>query len=183
MNKAGLRLRYVCCALFLSAARKKFVRKYRLQMYFFSQIVAIDAIRFGGGLLASRQFAADLVLREVMKAYTGFSVSSDELVHDYSGIATGNWGCGAFGGDVGLKSMVQWLAASLAERDITYFTYDLGDPEETQLCLLAQELPAKGVSVGELWAALGAFTSFCKAEDRKQTGALLEYLLNNHKWE
>jgi hypothetical protein len=29
-----------------------------------------------------------------------------------TGIATGNWGCGAFGGDVELKSMLQWIAAS-----------------------------------------------------------------------
>lgn len=28
------------------------------------------------------------------------------------GIATGNWGCGAFGGDPGIKCMIQWLAAS-----------------------------------------------------------------------
>ena len=29
-----------------------------------------------------------------------------------TGIATGNWGCGAFGGDVELKSLLQWIAAS-----------------------------------------------------------------------
>ncbi|KAH9314907.1 hypothetical protein KI387_023534, partial [Taxus chinensis] len=34
------------------------------------------------------------------------------LSEDKIGIATGNWGCGAFGGDVELKSMLQWLAAS-----------------------------------------------------------------------
>lgn len=28
------------------------------------------------------------------------------------GIATGNWGCGAFGGDVELKTLLQWIAAS-----------------------------------------------------------------------
>lgn len=28
------------------------------------------------------------------------------------GVATGNWGCGAFGGDLQLKSIIQWLAAS-----------------------------------------------------------------------
>lgn len=28
------------------------------------------------------------------------------------GIATGNWGCGAFGGDPEVKTVVQWLAAS-----------------------------------------------------------------------
>lgn len=33
-------------------------------------------------------------------------------VEDEVGIATGNWGCGAFGGDPELKAMIQWLAAS-----------------------------------------------------------------------
>lgn len=28
------------------------------------------------------------------------------------GVATGNWGCGAFGGDPEVKTMIQWLAAS-----------------------------------------------------------------------
>ncbi|RWW22543.1 hypothetical protein GW17_00013255, partial [Ensete ventricosum] len=31
---------------------------------------------------------------------------------DNVGIATGNWGCGAFGGDPEIKSIIQWLAAS-----------------------------------------------------------------------
>lgn len=31
---------------------------------------------------------------------------------DNIGVVTGNWGCGAFGGDPELKAIVQWLAAS-----------------------------------------------------------------------
>jgi len=31
---------------------------------------------------------------------------------DCIGVATGNWGCGAFGGNPEIKSMIQWLAAS-----------------------------------------------------------------------
>lgn len=31
---------------------------------------------------------------------------------DNFGIVTGNWGCGAFGGDPELKTIIQWLAAS-----------------------------------------------------------------------
>lgn len=59
----------------------------------------------------------------------GFSVRTDILQHEYSsGIATGNWGCGAFRrvylcigcgrvnlvfrGDPQLKMLIQWLAAS-----------------------------------------------------------------------
>lgn len=42
-----------------------------------------------------------------------FQNSCQSLVNqDYVGIATGNWGCGAFGGDPELKTIIQWLAAS-----------------------------------------------------------------------
>lgn len=33
-------------------------------------------------------------------------------LEDNIGIVTGNWGCGAFGGDPELKTIIQWLAAS-----------------------------------------------------------------------
>ncbi|CAI9104078.1 OLC1v1002689C2 [Oldenlandia corymbosa var. corymbosa] len=40
------------------------------------------------------------------------------------GVATGNWGCGAFGGDPEVKAMIQWLAASQALRPfISYHTF------------------------------------------------------------
>jgi len=38
--------------------------------------------------------------------------SNKESCQDGTGIATGNWGCGAFGGDPEIKSIIQWLAAS-----------------------------------------------------------------------
>ena len=38
-------------------------------------------------------------------------------------ISTGNWGCGAFGGDPHLKFIIQSMAASVAERDLMYFTF------------------------------------------------------------
>ncbi|KAL4272431.1 hypothetical protein GQ457_13G013430 [Hibiscus cannabinus] len=45
---------------------------------------------------------------------------------NYIGIATGNWGCGAFGGDPELKTIIQWLAASQALRPfISYYTFGL----------------------------------------------------------
>jgi hypothetical protein len=38
-------------------------------------------------------------------------------------VATGNWGCGAFGGDPHLKSLLQLMAAAEAGRDVAYFTF------------------------------------------------------------
>ena len=42
------------------------------------------------------------------------------MYEDNIGIATGNWGCGAFGGDPELKAIIQWLAASQV---LTYIAY------------------------------------------------------------
>ena len=38
-------------------------------------------------------------------------------------VATGNWGCGAFGGDPQLKTLIQLMAAAEAGRDVAYFTF------------------------------------------------------------
>ena len=38
-------------------------------------------------------------------------------------MATGNWGCGAFGGDPKLKFLIQLMAAAEASRDLAYFTF------------------------------------------------------------
>jgi hypothetical protein len=61
-------------------------------------------------------------LHETADTYGGKSVNQviinyekncQSLGHeDNIGIATGNWGCGAFGGDPELKTIIQWLAAS-----------------------------------------------------------------------
>jgi hypothetical protein len=45
------------------------------------------------------------------------SVSSDHSI----GVSTGNWGCGAFGGNPEIKSMIQWIAASQVH-DTCYYT-------------------------------------------------------------
>jgi len=48
-------------------------------------------------------------------------ISSDE----YIGVSTGNWGCGAFGGNPEIKSMIQWIAASQALRPfVNYYTFE-----------------------------------------------------------
>lgn len=44
------------------------------------------------------------------------SVSSDGCI----GVSTGNWGCGAFGGNPEIKSIIQWLAASQVQEKCCY---------------------------------------------------------------
>ena len=56
----------------------------------------------------------------------GFSSDSSPPSHataSLPGVATGNWGCGVFGGDVEFKCLIQWAAASLCGRDIRYHPF------------------------------------------------------------
>ena len=39
---------------------------------------------------------------------------------DCIGVSTGNWGCGAFGGNPEIKSMIQWLGASQVQEKCYY---------------------------------------------------------------
>ena len=38
-------------------------------------------------------------------------------------MATGNWGCGAFGGNKELKTVLQWMAGTQAGRKVLYYTF------------------------------------------------------------
>nr|XP_033798206.1 poly(ADP-ribose) glycohydrolase isoform X3 [Geotrypetes seraphini] len=88
-----------------------------------TEIVAIDAIHFRHYL---DQFAPEKIRRELNKAYCGFARPGVPSQH-LSAVATGNWGCGAFGGDSRLKALLQLIAAAEAGRDVVYFTF--GDSE------------------------------------------------------
>ncbi|XP_029466558.1 poly(ADP-ribose) glycohydrolase [Rhinatrema bivittatum] len=88
-----------------------------------TEIVAIDAFHFRRYF---DQFAPDKIRRELNKAYCGFARPGIPSQH-LSAVATGNWGCGAFGGDSRLKALLQMMAAAEAGRDVVYFTF--GDSE------------------------------------------------------
>eukprot|EP01103_Thecamoeba_quadrilineata_P002904 TRINITY_DN12752_c0_g1_i1.p1 TRINITY_DN12752_c0_g1~~TRINITY_DN12752_c0_g1_i1.p1 ORF type:complete len:464 (-),score=68.56 TRINITY_DN12752_c0_g1_i1:136-1527(-) len=88
------------------------------------QLIAIDALPFGrvSELPYDAQFRPEFVLRELNKAFVGFD-KPKECLEEHERIATGNWGCGAFGGNLQLKSLIQWLAASKANRPLSYYTF------------------------------------------------------------
>ena len=83
------------------------------------RLVAIDALFFSGDA-RRRQYSKDCIERELNKAFVGFRVGSGQ---QSAAVATGNWGCGAFGGDPRLKALLQMLAAAEAGRDLAYFTF------------------------------------------------------------
>ncbi|WAR27440.1 PARG1-like protein [Mya arenaria] len=54
-------------------------------------------------------------------------------------IATGNWGCGAFGGDPHLKSLLQWMAASYAGCPcLLYYTFQNANMEKEVVDLILE---------------------------------------------
>lgn len=63
-------------------------------------------------------------------------------------VATGNWGCGAFGGNAQLKALLQLMAAAQTGRNVAYFTF--GDPDlRDKLGDMHKFLDKNNVTVGE----------------------------------
>jgi len=104
------------------------------------------------------------MLREIVKTYVAVALP-DEITkgvkagendaktsYKFDTFATGNWGCGAFGGDIPLKAMLQWIACSIAGKHIRYFTF--GDRNAAGLKETTECLQKAGVHVGWLWDKL-----------------------------
>uniref|UniRef100_A0A8C8RQ78 poly(ADP-ribose) glycohydrolase n=1 Tax=Pelusios castaneus TaxID=367368 RepID=A0A8C8RQ78_9SAUR len=114
-----------------------------------TEIVAIDAFHFRRFL---DQFVPEKIRRELNKAYCGFARPTVSPQH-LSAVATGNWGCGAFGGDPRLKALIQILAAAEAGRDVVYFTF--GDAElMREIYSMHTFLTEKGQTVGDVYRLL-----------------------------
>ncbi len=90
-------------------------------------VIAYDALQFGWNKAA--QFAPGKVFRELNKALCAFLPQNafKNMARNCGGIgfqdetpavATGNWGCGAFGGDLILKAIVQFMAAAQARMHV-----------------------------------------------------------------
>lgn len=115
-----------------------------------THVVAIDALAF---VQSSHQYRDELMLRELNKAYVGFL---HPLQSPAPGVASGNWGCGAFGGDPRLKALLQLMACAATERPLLYFTF--GN------CILRDEisnihafLADQNITVRQLWSVLQQF--------------------------
>ncbi|KAL9978494.1 hypothetical protein ACROYT_G016017 [Oculina patagonica] len=110
-----------------------------------AKIVAIDAHVFR---CYTDQFQAGLLKRELDKAYCGFYSPVEQKY--LPAIATGNWGCGAFGGDSRVKGLIQMMASSACSRDLVYFTF--GDAELAEdLLNIHSFITERRLTVGDVW--------------------------------
>ena len=114
----------------------------------------MDAIPFGWGT-ADSQFKRNEINRELYKAYCGFShsISDDVASGQLALVAMGNWGCGAFGGDKEMKTLIQWMAASRAGWPVRYYMFKDVEFAKKQR-EITKFLLDKKVTVGQLYSVL-----------------------------
>jgi Poly (ADP-ribose) glycohydrolase (PARG), Macro domain fold/Poly (ADP-ribose) glycohydrolase (PARG), helical domain len=118
-------------------------------------VIAIDA-----AVPASfqAQFAPNAVVREVNKAFVGFSAISFLGVRDGAqrSVSSGHWGCGSFGGDRGVKFVQQLMAAALSDVQLEYHVLGTTRVDEA-LSNLSRHLVAKNATVGDAYNLLMQF--------------------------
>ncbi|CAG9533606.1 unnamed protein product [Cercopithifilaria johnstoni] len=133
------------------------------------ELVAIDALPFSN---RHEQFNVKLVDRELLKAYVGFAVN-DGMTKP---VATGNWGCGVFGGDLHLKSLIQLMASSAQKRCLCYFTF--GDRKFAEdFTEIYKILVQADTTVGQLYDIINGY---CSAYDNRSP-VLFEYICRKIK--
>lgn len=123
-----------------------------------SGIIAIDSVVNW----RDSQFEKDEIDRDLDKAYLGFCGIEQELKEylktrkfslDLNKISTGNWGCGAFGGDVVLKFVQQVMVANVTGKNMDYSTF--GDQRKcVKLRELERKIKEKKVLVRDLYGIL-----------------------------
>ena len=107
-------------------------------------ILAIDAIPFGND--KHKQFHMAPLLRELTKCRAGLSYPGAKP------FATGNWGCGVYGGDTQLKAVIQWLAASSCHKRLLFYPFD--DKRTAKLPMLVTHARSRGLTVGHIFRLL-----------------------------
>jgi len=118
-------------------------------------IFAVDAIPSMGDV----QFTTKYVNRELRKIHLGFT-AIDEFANDYRDlpyefdrVSTGNWGCGAFGGNLYLKFLEQWIAASIGGKKMDYSTFK--NPKlKAALSGLQAAVLNNGLTAGKLYSLI-----------------------------
>ena len=133
--------------------------------------VAIDAACYGWGLGSIEQYSDEMLLRELNKALVGFDHGYPSAEAD---VATGNWGCGAFGGSIQLKSMLQWCAASVAGRNVRYFTF--ADKNCEGLEEIVQGLSEQSVTVGKLIGSILQYCRIHRGDGGEKLGRLFDHI-------
>ncbi|KAF3930848.1 hypothetical protein ABW19_dt0202905 [Dactylella cylindrospora] len=137
----------------------------RVNTFLFLNATELDTVESPPGLLPD--LFADMLEADLLKAYTGFSriftqqkatgISKNQRI-----IAT-PWGTGAFGGDIRIKLLILWIAASFAALElqgdvkvelvfmVKQFVLDV---KEDCWREVVKSIIERGVETNEIWGAL-----------------------------
>jgi len=82
-------------------------------------------------------------------------------------VATGNWGCGAFGGDSYLKALLQLMVCAQLGRPLAYYTFgnvEFRDDFHEMWLLFRND----GTTVQQLWSILRSYSRLIKEKSSKE---------------
>ncbi|CAF0836933.1 unnamed protein product [Brachionus calyciflorus] len=139
-----------------------------------TDVLAIDALCFRN---SKDQFNKKKIDREIQKCLAGFSAylknDKEKDVVKIPCIATGNWGCGAFNGNIELKFLIQLIAATEAGRDLVYFTFNDIDVF-SKLNLIMDLLGKNSLTIGQVYTIL---LEYCDEIDNLSRTQIEEFSL------
>ena len=139
-----------------------------------TSIVCIDALEGCGGI--KEQCNVLQLDRELVKSYCGFSCDEAIIREGESKaklpVASGNWGCGMFGGNKEVKTVIQWISASLCGRELHYYTFKDAKLTERQEAFVKVCIE-NGLTTGDLYNLCIEFGS----KDTEEVG-LFEFIKN-----
>lgn len=114
-----------------------------------AHIAIMDPLLFPG----KAQYEPGNVVRECLKSYVAcLGDPSEEAGERRESFASGNWGCGMWGGDPQLKFLMQWLVASANQRELVYHPF--GDERMEELQDIIDKVWDSGARVGDLYKLL-----------------------------
>lgn len=146
-------------------------------------IIAFDAIAPGSGCDHWSRAGIDRELGKVLCACMD-SRQADRMPavpRSCCPLATGNWGCGAFGGDPGLKAALQWIAASQAGRRIRYAAFGNADLAAALRTTSAALTGAAGAPKQGVTTVGAAYRCVLQAAARRDGVHLMRQLCNLSK--
>ena len=134
----------------------------------------MDALEGCGGI--KDQCKVIQFKRELVKSYCGFSCD-ESLLREGDNIrklpiASGNWGCGMFGGNKEVKTIIQWISASLCGRELHYYTFNDKNLTERQQAFV-KVCVENNLTTGDLYNLCIEFGD----KDTEEVG-VFEYIYN-----
>ncbi|KAF3916646.1 hypothetical protein ABW20_dc0104730 [Dactylellina cionopaga] len=157
-------------------------KRLRVNTFLFLNAVELDAMDVPQPLNLP-DFLPGMLEKDLLKAYTGFQgvLDSQRGKGKKHRIVATPWGCGAFGGDIRVKLLLLWIAASFASAnvddggatEVVFLVKDMVmDMKEMWWKETIQRIKDAGVGADDVWRALA------NAREKNST-AILASVMDN----